>query len=95
MTTFESLFRSHHWREIRGCPGRFVCAELVAPADALADGAEIHAFDVPAARDRVLVAVFPGGGLLSYQRPDGSLLHTLNTEAGLRRKLAQLGIALP
>lgn len=95
MTTFDELWSRYPWREIRGCPGRFV-SDAAAPAlSAIAGGVPVHAFDVPAARDRVLVAVFPGGGLISYERADGSHLHTLNTPEGLRRKLAQLGIVLP
>jgi hypothetical protein len=39
--------------------------------------------------------VFEGGGLVSYRKPDGAYLHTLNTPDGLARKLAQLGIELP
>jgi hypothetical protein len=44
------------------------------------------------ARDAVLVARFPDGGLISYVREDGTLTHTLNTPEGLSRKLRQLGI---
>jgi hypothetical protein len=40
-----------------------------------------------------VVALFEGGGLISYQRPDGTFLHTLNDEGGVRRKLEQLGLA--
>jgi predicted methyltransferase len=49
---------------------------------------------VPTTRDTVIVAKFPGGGLISYLRGDGSLMHTLNTPDGLARKLRQLGIEL-
>jgi hypothetical protein len=44
------------------------------------------------ARDAVLIAKFPGGGLISYVREDGTLTHTLNTIEGLSRKLRQLGV---
>jgi hypothetical protein len=50
-------------------------------------------YRVPAARDPVLVVELEGGGLISYLREDGTLMHTLNTSWGFRRKLRQLGIA--
>jgi hypothetical protein len=51
-------------------------------------------FHVSAARDEVLVLALEGGGLITYQRRDGSRVHTLNDEGGFQRKLAQLGIKL-
>jgi len=50
---------------------------------------------VEKARDTVLVAPLDRGGVISYQRADGSFVHTLNTPEGFARKLAQLGIILP
>lgn len=50
---------------------------------------------IEAAKDTVLVAPFADGGLISYRRNDGSVLHTLNTSEGFARKLADLGIPLP
>jgi hypothetical protein len=55
---------------------------------------EVQSFQVPAARDPVLVVAIDGGGLVSYAREDGTYVHTLNTEAGFQRKLDQLGIRL-
>jgi predicted methyltransferase len=46
------------------------------------------------ARDPVLVVEFEGGGLISYLREAGTLMHTLNTAEGFRRKLRQLGVEL-
>jgi hypothetical protein len=50
---------------------------------------------VPTARDPVVVGRLDQGGLISYQRRDGTYVHTLNTQAGFERKLRQLGIMLP
>ncbi len=47
-----------------------------------------------AATDPVIVVQLEGGGLISYARPDGSFVHTLNTSEGFTRKLVQLGITL-
>lgn len=49
-------------------------------------------YRVADARDAVVVVRFKDGGLISYRKPDGRFLHTLNTEEGFQRKLEQLGI---
>ena len=95
---FETLSERWRLRPIRNCPGRYVLADAPPTLDpaALLDGrVATHGFDRPAARDLIVVAYFGPGGLISYQRADGGYLHTLNTEAGFWRKLAQLGIDLP
>ncbi|MCA9454503.1 MAG: hypothetical protein KC587_14740 [Nitrospira sp.] len=53
-----------------------------------------QAFSSPQAKDRILVWPLQDGGLITYEQPDGRLIHTLNTPAGFSRKLAQLGITL-
>jgi hypothetical protein len=97
--TFDELFSRYEWRAIPGCPGRYVLRPGGAPRDlpieALASGAAIVERRSPKARDAVLAAALPGGGLISYRRADGSFCHTLNTPEGFLRKLAQLGLAPP
>lgn len=93
---FEALVVRWRLRPIRNCPGRFVIEDApptLAPADVLGASVPLRTFYPAAARDAVAVARFPGGGLISYLRGDGTYLHTLNTPEGLDRKLAQLGIA--
>jgi len=95
--TWHDLYARYPWRPIRGCPGRFVLAvrEPCQSAPAVAFGLDRpeRAFDCASARDRVLVVDLAEGGLISYQRDDGSFVHTLNTPEGFARKLAALGIA--
>jgi hypothetical protein len=95
MNTFDELAAKWELRPIRNCPGRFVlhtsAAEL-SPGDLLESDVEIQTFNVPTARDTVLVARLRGGGLISYLREDGTYLHTLNTAEGFERKLVDLGI---
>ncbi|ETV67702.1 hypothetical protein H257_16168 [Aphanomyces astaci] len=44
--------------------------------------------------DAVHVAVFPdGGGVITYCKPSGAFVHTLNTQSGLERKLAGLRLS--
>jgi hypothetical protein len=38
------------------------------------------------------VRLADGSGLISYLKPGGLFLHTLNTAQGMERKLAALGI---
>jgi hypothetical protein len=47
---------------------------------------------VTAAKDPVIVASLDDGGLISYRKPDGTFVHTLNSREGFERKLQQLGI---
>jgi len=63
------------------------------PVSALVgDTADAARHIVPTARDQVLVVKLQDGGLISYLRSDGTILHTLNTTIGFERKLRQLGI---
>ncbi|MFP5264393.1 MAG: hypothetical protein ACLGJB_21110 [Blastocatellia bacterium] len=95
---FDDLINRWSWRPIRNCPGRFVLdssASDLSMAELLGENIEASEFQVEAARDTVVVARLNQGGIISYKRKDGSLLHTLNTAEGFRRKLRQLGIELP
>lgn len=93
--TFNKLFEQWSWMPISNCPGRF---RLNNPAelsfeDLLGANATVQSYHVPTARDEVLVCMFnDGSGLISYRRPNGQLIHTLNTIEGMARKLFQLGI---
>ena len=81
---------------MRGCPGRYTLPGTEfngSPYDLLGAQTKLDEFRVDAAEDPVVVArLAQGGGLISYRRPDGEYVHTLNTEEGFRRKLDQLGI---
>ncbi len=93
---YAALEEAGRWRDLPGCPGRKVLigASELSPRDLLGEATPIHVFQTAAAEDPVHVAVVPGGGLLSYAKPSGDFVHTLNTPAGLARKLDQLGISL-
>lgn len=92
--SFAELHAAWPWRPLHGCPGRYLLRERV-PLDALVVP------EVPrlgprrlVATDPVVVCFLEGGGLVSYLKPDGSLLHTLGDAAGQGRKLAALGLSL-
>ena len=95
--TFAELLRSRRWNPIRDCPGRFI---LQAPViservdELLGADVLVRRFNSNAARDTVLVVQLAEGGIISYEREDGTILHTLNTPEGFQRKLKQLGIEL-
>jgi hypothetical protein len=94
---FEELMQSHRWVPIRGCPGRFILGGGpvgLRPEDLAGPGFELKEFRIMGARDIVVVTRLTGGGLISYRKAEGVYLHTLNTEEGFGRKLAQLGISL-
>lgn len=98
MKSFDQLFRERNWKPIRNCPGRYVLREArgtLSPAEILGEALTVSEHRVAAAQDTVLVLKLEtGGGLISYRRANGSLLHTLNTPEGFERKLLQLGIEL-
>ncbi len=98
MVTCAELLARWRFVPLHGCPGRFVlrgAPPRLSTEELLGGGAPAYRYRVPTARDEVLLVLLPDGGLLSYLRPDGSLVHTLNTPEGLRRKLEQLGIPPP
>ncbi|HVG35161.1 MAG TPA: hypothetical protein VM911_18995 [Pyrinomonadaceae bacterium] len=97
--TFADLFETLSWKPIRNCPGRYVLqganSTWLRVEELTGREIKVSAHRVSAARDLVLVAALDGGGgIISYQREDGTLLHTLNTPEGFQRKLQQLGIKL-
>lgn len=92
---FDELKARWIWRPIVNCPGRFVLVneDRSLPLTMLVpeiDEATSH--DVDGLRDKVVVLPVDGGGLISYVRRNGTVLHTLNTDDGFIRKLTQLGI---
>ncbi len=93
--TVPELLAARKWKSIPNCPGRYVLAKrepTLAPAQLAQVDCAPAEFHVAAARDVVLVLPLTGGGLITYRRPDGTYHHTLNTESGFKRKLAQLRI---
>jgi len=97
MMTFDSVKKLGEWRPIRNCPGRFVlhgAPPTRGITDLLGEDVIVRRFHSPGARDVVVVARLSDGGVISYQRPSGTWLHTLNTKEGFRRKLEQLEVSL-
>jgi hypothetical protein len=96
--TFDELIQCLPWVPIRNCPGRYRLTGAnpnLSVRDLLGPESRIDSFQVERAQDLVLVAPLDQGGVISYQRADGSFVHTLNMPDGFTRKLAQLGIVLP
>ena len=94
---FDELKVKWNWSPIRNCPGRYVLTGVegtLSPVDLLGSEVQLAEFRVAGARDVVVVAKLKDGGLISYKRADGTYLHTLNTVAGLERKLRQLGVGM-
>ena len=94
--TRERLRQAWTFEDLPGCPGRAVlrrAPRFLTPADLVGTGVQLQGFAVDEAADAVLVAHLEGGGgLISYLGKNGTYTHTLNTEEGLVRKLAQLGL---
>ena len=92
MNSFDDFAGAHEWRPIRGCPGRLVRVGEPCPRldEFVRRNGARHV--VPACSDPVWVTVLADGGLLSYEKPDQLLVHTLNTSDGLDRKLRDLAL---
>jgi hypothetical protein len=91
--SFEQVYSARSWHPISNCPGRYVLRGSGSlSVEAIAGEIEVTEYRTDAAKDPVLVAALDGGGIISYRRQDGALVHTLNTEEGFARKLKQLGI---
>ena len=93
--SFEQVFSKGNWQPIRNCPGRYALRggdRRLSVTAIVGREIEISEHQTAETQDIVLVAVLEGGGLISYLRTDGSLVHTLNNEQGFARKLKQLGI---
>jgi hypothetical protein len=95
MLTFDLLMSMWRWDAIPNCPGRYrlsgAPSTLLIP-DLLGFEVELHTYAVPTAKDAVIVATLSDFGIISYRRADGRYIHTLNTQAGLQRKLLSFGI---
>ena len=95
--TFDMVKGRSEWMPIRDRPGRFVLRGMpltFSVSDLLGDGVDARQFQSPKAKDVVWVVCLEDGGMISYCRPTGTWLHTLNTKEGFRRKLKQLEISL-
>ncbi len=94
--TYASLVAAGPWRALRYCPGRSVWQgpSGLTPPDLVGADVPVQVFRVTGAPDPVHVVALADGGLISYARPDGSFVHTLNTPEGFARKLEDLGIRL-
>jgi hypothetical protein len=93
--TFDEALKKWDWKPIRHCPGRFVLQGSrndLDVAEVLETDIDPNEYRVSSATDVVMVVKLDEGGLISYKRPDGSFVHTLNTRDGFVRKLSQLGI---
>ncbi|QDU90949.1 hypothetical protein Pla175_43630 [Pirellulimonas nuda] len=95
MVTFDQLMAMWAWDAIPNCPGRFKLSggpTALLVSDLVGCDVELRTYSAPPARDTIFVAVLGDFGIISYRRADGLFVHTLNTPAGLQRKLLSLGI---
>ncbi|MEG0182730.1 MAG: hypothetical protein RR704_04615 [Stenotrophomonas sp.] len=96
MTRFESLWNAWHWNPIRNCPGRYTLVPSPSSStieDLLGAEVDVCEYAVTGVRDPVFVGLLAdGAGIISYAKAGGLFVHTLNTPAGMQRKLASLGI---
>lgn len=89
----DMLLSMLEWSAIPNCPGRYVLKTdltRVPPDRLVGERMPMRALRSPHAADPIELVMLEDGAILSYRRPDGCYVHTLNTSDGLARKLAQL-----
>ncbi|KAH9130695.1 hypothetical protein LEN26_008279 [Aphanomyces euteiches] len=101
--TLQELWEAWPWKMIPNCPGRYVVKKNKVLAampleDVLATlttkPKRVIETTSEKPSDQVHVAVFAdGGGVITYCKSNGAFVHTLNTQSGLERKLAGLGLS--
>ena len=94
---FETLLAGLEWAAIPNCPGRYVLRTdraAIPPARLVGGNATMRACQSPHAADPIELVLLEDGAVLSYRKPDGRYVHTLNTPEGLVRKLAQLELVV-
>lgn len=93
MRNFDQIFSAYLWKPIVRCPGRWVFAEVgVEVSDIVGARVSVAPVTSVSARDAIVHIPVEGGGIISYQRSDGSYVHTLCTQCAYLRKLAMLGL---
>ncbi len=95
--TYAALRAAGPWRALRHCPGRCVWPGPTdrTPSDLVGGEVPVRVVVSAVAPDPIHVAVIEGGGVISYRKPDGRFVHTLNTTSGFARKLDELGLTAP
>lgn len=92
---FDTLITKYTWNRIYGCPGRFILKhpdKKITIDELLNETAIVNSFSQGSAKDEVLIVKLGACGIISYRKPDGVYIHTLNTEAGFNKKLDKLHI---
>lgn len=92
---FDALLAMLEWSPIPHCPGRFVLGPghgSISPEHLADQGTAARRLRSPHAADPIELVMIEDGAILSYCKPDGRYVHTLNTPEGLARKLAQLAL---
>lgn len=93
MTHIELLNR-YKWRPIPHCPGRYTLRtdDYSDFKDFYGTLVEVKEHSAPHTKDTVLVYELEDGGIVSYRKEDGYLVHTLCNKEGFDRILEKLGI---
>jgi hypothetical protein len=96
MPTFGEVRARWNWQAIPGCPGRYVlrgATRTLSVEEIAGETVLVREFQVAGTPDGVLVTQLDGGGLISFRKANGVVVHTLNTPEGLARRLARLEIS--
>lgn len=92
--TVKNILEQYLSKPIKGCPGRFMLLDkdLRMPANLVGDDAPVKTYRRKEIPDKIYICSLSDGGLISYQKADGTFVHTVNNPDGFQKKLAMLGI---
>jgi len=96
MKSIHQLLLRYNCREIENCPGRYIVKNVsnnLSLSELLSEDVEISYHKTPRARDRVAIVELEDGGVISYIRANGTILHTLNNKSGFSRKIHDLELS--
>lgn len=91
--TIEDIFSKYQCRPIPGCPGRWIIrdSQHLTIREICGENVKSEEFVSKAVPDPVIICKFGDGGIISYRKPDGTIVHTLNNKEGFERKCGELG----
>ena len=94
--TFKSLYKDYEWKEIYGCPGRYVLKQglQISIGELTNNRFDFKLYRSPKTIDPFYIVIFPDGGLISYKKENGFLIHTLCDRKGFKRKIEDLDLDL-
>lgn len=96
MKSINQLLLQYDCKEIANCPGRYIVKNIpenLSVNELMSENVKVSVHDSPKAKDKVAILILEDGGIISYIRANGTLLHTINNKSGFYRKIQDLELS--